>query len=44
MDRYANSLLCLLEDLLGKIIGLINKTIGQWFGFDLDVPDLGCEE
>ena len=40
MDNLLNSLLCLIEDLLGKIIGVINDL----FGLDLDVPDLGCEE
>jgi len=40
MDNFVNDLLCLLEGLLGKIIGVINDL----FGLDIGVPDLGCEE
>ena len=36
-------LLCLLEDILGSIFGFLNATVGDWFGFHLDVPDLGCD-
>ena len=39
MDNFVNDLLCLLERLLGKIIGAINDL----FGLDLEVPDFGCE-
>ena len=40
MDNLLNSFLCCLEDLLGKILGIINNL----FGLDISVPDLGCEE
>ena len=40
MDRLVNDLLCFLEDLLGKIIGIINDL----FGLEIGVPDLGCDD
>ncbi len=39
-----NDVLCWLEDLLAEIIGWINDTFGEWFGFELDVPDVGCDD
>ena len=38
-----NSILCWLEDLLACIICRINSCLGELLGFELDVPDLGCE-
>ena len=38
-----NSILCWLEDLLACIICLINSSLGELFGFELAVPELGCE-
>lgn len=35
-----NDVLCWLEDLLGTIIGWINRI----FNLTIDVPDLGCDE
>jgi len=40
MDNFVNGFLCFLEDLLGKIIGIINDL----FGLEIGVPDLGCDE
>ena len=41
---FINSILCLLEDFLGTLFGLLNETLGALLGFEIPVPDLGCEE
>ena len=43
MDLF-NSIICLVEQFLGALFGLLNSTLGELFGFTLTVPDLGCEE
>ena len=41
---FINMILCAVETFLGSLFGIINSTLGELFGFELDVPDLGCEE
>jgi len=38
-----NDVLCWLEDLLAYLFCLINSSLGELLGFELEVPDLGCE-
>ena len=43
MDILVNSILCLVQDFLATLFGLLNETLGSVFGFELEVPDVGCE-
>jgi len=41
---FINEILCLVQDFLSSLFGVINDSLGALFDFELTVPDLGCEE
>ena len=41
---FVNGILCIVEAFLADLFAMLNETLGGMFGFELKVPDLGCEE